>query len=242
MRTVNDVHHRLDLDDSEQAAYDAWTSTFTKAKNPKAQNFQILARKLGIDPHFAIRKWFGLASPLSPETSKFINILEEWSAGNRMSGPEFDHLDLSSRPMKPVEGQSKMVIHTHWTSQMPVLLNRLAQNGYFAKTIPGDTPPHLRQAIVIDFQSDQDHLSDPAGWVSGDNMVEFYPPRPCRIIIITSVGAAGINLFRANHLILVDLFFTHQERVQVVGRVARKGQSRACQIHSISLTTPVTIG
>jgi hypothetical protein len=238
MLTVNDVHHRLDLDESKQAAYDAWTSTFTQARNPKAQNFQILARKLGIDPHFAIHNWFDPASPLSPKTSKIINILQEWSDGNQMSGPEFDHLDLSSRPMKPVEDQTKMVIHTHWTSQMPVLLNRLAQNGFFAKFITGDTPPHTPQAIVTDFQSDQDHLSDPAGWVPGDNMVEFYPPRPCRIIIITSVGAAGINLLRANHLILVDLFFTHQERVQVVGaggRVARKGQSRACQIHTISV-------
>lgn len=232
---VHSIHHRVDLTEDEQAAYDAWTSSFTKSKNPKAQNLQILARKLGIDPHFAIHKWFDPQSPLSPKTTQIVELLTKWQDENRVTGPEWDRVDPSARPMKPIEEQSKIVLHTHWTSQIPVLLNRLAQNGFSAKAITGDIPPNLRQAIVADLQTDADHLSDPTGWFCADNQIEFYPPPPCRILIITSVGAAGINLFRANHLILVDLFFTHQERVQVVGRIARKGQNRACYVHSISI-------
>jgi SNF2 family DNA or RNA helicase len=50
--------HSVRLNKYEQSAYDNWADMEAKSKNPKAQNFQILARKYCLDPHHATTGWF----------------------------------------------------------------------------------------------------------------------------------------------------------------------------------------
>ena len=73
-------------------------------------------------------------------------------------------------------------------------------------------------------------MSDPIGCIIGDDEGMLWKSQPCRILIFTAVGSSGLNLFRANRMIMVDQFFTHQE---AEGRVVRKGQTDSCIIDLI---------
>jgi len=81
-------------------------------------------------------------------------------------------------------------------------------------------------------------MSDPIGCIIGDDEGMLWKPQPCRILDITAVGSSGLDLFRANRMIVVDQFFTHQEIVQAEGRVVTKGQTDPCTIdlHAVETT------
>ena len=57
-----------------------------------------------------------------------------------------------------------------------------------------------------------------------------------RILILTDVGKHGLNLTRANHVILMEPFWNHADRHQRVGRVHRIGQTKP--VHVWALQTP----
>lgn len=217
----------LELNRNEQTAYDHWSNKLSQTKNPKAQNFQILARKYNLDPHFATTGWYNPTIAPSRKMRRIIKTCREWDEEN------LD--DVEQKTKKGVNDQTKLVIHTLWTSQIQVLQARLAKAGFFCKVLSGDTPQALRQGIISDFQRDEDHMSDPVAYYDADNKLLLFESRPCRILIITSVGSSGITLHRANRMIMVDQFFTHQEYIQAMGRIVRKGQTRPCIIYIITV-------
>jgi hypothetical protein len=110
---------------------------------------------------------------------------------------------------------------------------RLAQAGFLTRMLSGDTPAAERETIISDCQKDDSHMSDPIAYITGDNAGVLWNPQPCRILIITSVCTTGIDLSRANHMIMVDQLFTHQEFVQAHGLIVRKGQKQRCTIDII---------
>jgi len=118
---------------------------------------------------------------------------------------------------------------------VPILQARLAKEGIRTVAITGQTEPRDRARIVADFQLDSSQASDFSARVEQDNDINYLESGPTRILIFTSVGTAGINLFRANEMILVDHFFTDQEITQAIGRIARKGQTRKCIVRTITV-------
>jgi hypothetical protein len=221
-------HISITLSPREQAAYNHWANDLSDDKSPKASNFQILARKYNLDPHFATTGWYNPTIPPSRKMRSIIKACREWDEGNFVD-------DTEDQIRKSDDQQGKLVIHTLWTSQVQVLQARLAKAGFFAKVLSGDTPQALRQGIISDFQRDEDHMSDPIAYYDADNKLVLFKSVPCRILIITSVGSSGITLHRANTMFMVDKFFTHQEYLQTEGRIIRKGQTRACFIKTFSV-------
>lgn len=142
---------------------------------------------------------------------------------------------LARSTRTPFKKQGKMVIHTFFTSLVPAMPTGFAQKGILTNAITGQTPIRERARIATERQRDDSQYSDFTAWVVEDNKLSYVKPAPCRILIITSVGTAGINLYRANHMILFDHFLTHQEMVQTVGRMARKGQLRECIVDLITV-------
>lgn len=100
-----------------------------------------------------------------------------------------------------------MVIHTFFKSLVSTLQTRIAQECIPAIAITGKTSIRGRARIVAERQRGGSQDSDFTAWVVEDNKLSYVKPAPCRILIITSVGTAGINLYRANQMILIDHFF-----------------------------------
>ncbi|KAF9520456.1 hypothetical protein BS47DRAFT_1357316 [Hydnum rufescens UP504] len=64
----------------------------------------------------------------------------------------------------------------------------------------------------------------------------------CRILIMTPIGAVGINLADANWLILMDQPWSAQDERQAIGRVWRKPQEKSVTIvHLLGLNTTDTV-
>jgi hypothetical protein len=74
--------------------------------------------------------------------------------------------------MKDVKNQTKLVIHTFWTSLLPVLQIRLAQHGFPTKASSGKTEPRERAQAIADFQRNDSQVSDTVAWFEGDNLLK----------------------------------------------------------------------
>ena len=105
--------HSARLHQHEQSAYDNWADMEAKSKNPKAQNFQILARKYCLDPHYATTGWFNPTLPPSRKMRQIIKTCNEWDQSNivvEKQDPDNDEKPVVKR--KPEVEQKKLVIHT----------------------------------------------------------------------------------------------------------------------------------
>lgn len=126
---VGTTTHVLELSHGEQVAYDHWAKKLSETKHPKAQNFQILARKYNLDPHFATTGWY---NPTVLPSQKSRRIISECRGCD-----EKNYDDIEETARKPDRDQTKLVIRTLWTSQLQVLQARLAKAGFFAKILSG---------------------------------------------------------------------------------------------------------
>ena len=66
--------------------------------------------------------------------------------------------------------------------------------------------------------------------ITGSSSWTTYEAKPCRVMFITGVAAAGLNLFRASVLVMVEPTWSDEGDRQIHGRVCRKGQQREVEI------------
>jgi hypothetical protein len=60
------------------------------------------------------------------------------------------------------------------------------------------------------------------------------PASACRVLILAvATDCAGLTLVRANHLYLLDPVLSPAVFAQLVGRIARQGQTRPCFVYSM---------
>jgi superfamily II DNA or RNA helicase len=60
-----------------------------------------------------------------------------------------------------------------------------------------------------------------------DNSVSFINKPECRALLTTrQKGGEGVNLQAANHIVLINFWYTVKEVVQIIGRIKRKGQRK----------------
>jgi hypothetical protein len=218
---------QVELTQSEQDAQKAFKDAQDQSS---ALNFQVSLRQYSLDPNYVQERFVDLSSAPSAKMRATLKVLRTLDLGNYVEPPS---LRVPFPAKRPIKEQTKVVIHTIWTSLIPVLQARLYQYGFHAAVISGNTLPEKRPMINEAFQLDEDHMSTPFILTLPEGKVTFIPPTPCRIIIITSVASAGINLFRANTMIMLDLSFTRQEEVQIIGRINRQGQTRDVTVYKI---------
>lgn len=69
------------------------------------------------------------------------------------------------------------------------------------------------------------------------------PPDKCRVLVLAvATDCAGLTLTRANHLFLLDPVLSPAVFAQLVGRIARQGQTRPCFVYDMVIAGSVEVG
>jgi len=106
-----------------------------------------------------------------------------------------------------LESGNKVVIHAHHRAVVSQLVTELHRSG--VAVIDGNTPAHDRQILADAF------VHDPS----------------LMIMIISSAGKEGIDLFSASHIIFVERQWTPADEEQLEARLHRNGQKNAVTSH-----------
>ena len=59
------------------------------------------------------------------------------------------------------------------------------------------------------------------------------------VAVVIAAGSVGIDLFRANQMIFIDQDWTEELNKQMRGRIHRRGQTRTCYYHHLTVSHPV---
>ena len=114
------------------------------------------------------------------------------------------HLVQTSAP------EDKFLIFTHFKSTVKRLMNLLETQGIMYRTLVGGMSMQQRERALSEFDS----------------------VASCKVFILTLRAAGvGINLTRANHVVLMETAFNHAVEDQAVGRAWRMGQERQVYVH-----------
>lgn len=139
------------------------------------------------------------------------------------------HVEL----LPPLE-KRKILIHQSWSALLPFVRARLAQHEIYSSQITGTTPFAERVQRIAKFRLDEDHPSTPTAWLlPQERRVVHHLDEPSRVMFITDVGAAGLNLFRASVLIMLDPVWSEEFQGQIIGRAHRQGQKRQVFVYQI---------
>jgi SWI/SNF-related matrix-associated actin-dependent regulator of chromatin subfamily A3 len=105
--------------------------------------------------------------------------------------------------------KDKTVIFSQWTRFLDIVQARLEKEGYKFCRIDGTMPAHRRDASLRALENDDDTT-----------------------IMLASLGvcAVGLNLTRANQIILSDSWWAPAVEDQAVDRVHRLGQKKDCRV------------
>ena len=69
------------------------------------------------------------------------------------------------------------------------------------------------------------------------------PASVCRVLVLAvATDCAGLTLTRANHLFLMDPIISPYVFAQLVGRIARQGQTRPCFVYDLVIGGSVEVG
>ncbi|GBE89337.1 hypothetical protein SCP_1503450 [Sparassis crispa] len=120
-----------------------------------------------------------------------------------------DHVEFH-----PVAGSpDKIVVYINFPSHLPLIGAVLDLYGIKYVTYDGDTTLAQRQVSLKEFKAaDRDGP---------------------RVMIMSGVGLAGMNIACANHLIVVDTLWSAQEDEQLIGRVHRPPQAKPVLVYRI---------
>lgn len=172
--------------------------------------FSIELRMNLIDPHFAQHKF---ADRSAPPSSKVQAVAAKCRA------------IISDDRALTVKEQRKILIYLHWTVMAEFLAAVLRNLGVATSVVTGSTPQAERFKHCADFQRDEDHLSCAVvGWDNTGKPVQ-HPAVGCRVMIITDALSTGTNLQRGSVLLMFDASWSYAEHLQLVGRIARIGQT-----------------
>ena len=106
-----------------------------------------------------------------------------------------------------LHGGEKVVIYAHHKDVVTDLKNRLMEYG--VDTIVGDNSSEERQATIQKFQNEETP----------------------RVLIISSAGGEGINLFASSNLIFAEREWNPGKETQIEGRVHRVGQTKGVMVY-----------
>ena len=206
------VHH-ITLSEQDREAYDLWEELHVDDSN-----FRSSASIFLIDPVFVFWGFFNPHTRPGPKVQKVIELIK----------PLIEH-----NKTVPAAKQKKFVLYTAYSKTLSALRARLAKEGIDTTEISGSTSAGDRYSRQRDFQSLEPHASLPLAVVNSDTEIETYPVKPCWGMVITSVGASGLNLHRAEMLIMLDPCWSVEQKRQIKGRLVRQGQTNVVQIHEI---------
>jgi hypothetical protein len=129
------------------------------------------------------------------------------------------------------EKHAKILIYTKWAKMVPIILAHLFRSGIRASAVTDSTSATERNIRFRKFNLEKGHPSESivapkSGFELHQNATtdtKVYFSEPCRIMLMTDVASAGVNLQRANHLFLLDSPWTDGLRRQLIGHVWRIG-------------------
>ncbi|CAH8452371.1 unnamed protein product [Dicrocoelium dendriticum] len=150
----------------------------------------------------------GSQNKVVPESSKPFNELEPPVVGDHSS--KIQAVIRCLRKIKEFDPDAKAIVFSSWLSVLITTANALEQNGL---------------AYVTLFQPR--HACCP-GRLAG-----FHCPGSATWILLMPIqlGANGLNLTSANHLLLIDPVLSHGREAQAIARMHRIGQTRAGVVH-----------
>ncbi|KLO04191.1 hypothetical protein SCHPADRAFT_989961 [Schizopora paradoxa] len=115
----------------------------------------------------------------------------------------------------PLHGDAKILLYMDFTAPIEHLASGLRFDGFDVVVVTGRNSDLQRSSTISDFSTN---------------------PRR-QILIMSSVGNAGLNLQCVNHVIFMDMQWSDQARTQIIGRAWRQGQKR-----QVSVWSPVVTG
>lgn len=201
--------------------------------NPQiAHGFDQQARQSSLDTLWALHGVGDFQGPLPRKLQKLVDEIERIYLYN------VGHFGRDSA------NHPKILIYTKWAALVPTILAHLARKRIFASSVTGSTPVEQRSEKFRAFNDEKPHLSDaivapsPALNIAGNSSedTQVYWPQKCRIMVITDVASAGVNLHQANTLFLLDCPWSDSLLAQLVGRVWRIGQRRAVTVYTLVAT------
>lgn len=134
---------------------------------------------------------------------------------------------LKAQEREPdVTKQEKAVVHIIWTSLLPYIQAYLHSQGIPTAALTGQHSAVRREEICEAFDLDASHPADLTTSLCSDSTAVKVLPTTSRILIMSDVGQAGINLQRANVVHLFDPSWAYADVQQIIGRVNRIGQRR----------------
>jgi SWI/SNF-related matrix-associated actin-dependent regulator 1 of chromatin subfamily A len=107
-----------------------------------------------------------------------------------------------------LETGEQVVLFAHHKENVDALQKGLLVTGHVARIIDGGTPAKERQQLSSDF-------------IAG----KF------RILIVSSAGKEGLDLYSASHIIFVERLWTPADEEQIEARLHRKGQKNSVTAH-----------
>ncbi|EJD37436.1 hypothetical protein AURDEDRAFT_129480 [Auricularia subglabra TFB-10046 SS5] len=142
---------------------------------------------------------------LPPQTVRFRDGVNEWADGS-WSEPLED-----GKPARDPSMKQKLVIYTFFVEALNIIRRLLELDGHRVFAIDGQTKLD-RRATTLD------------EWLAHDG--------PC-VLIITTIGTAGLNLQNADILIILDPTWSGSDAAQLAGRIYRKGQKSRTLVYNI---------
>ncbi|KAL5476645.1 hypothetical protein ACEPAI_2831 [Sanghuangporus weigelae] len=113
------------------------------------------------------------------------------------------------------KGKSKIIIYAEYVLTLPYLVRGLELSGVQCIAAAGSKV----------------HCNHRA-WTQMDAISAFKDPeKNYRVLIMTSVGNAGLNLHEARFMIFADMVWSGQTEAQVIGRMYRQPNEQLCRVY-----------
>ena len=164
--------------------------------------------------------------PPSTKVTAFMKLMRQLH-GRDEEGLQAQKKELSDEaqlpPLKKQKGDvgqvvDKVIVFSQWTSMLDLLEPFLSAEKFKFCRLDGTMTVKDRSSAISEFTHN-----------------------PSTTILLVSLKAAslGLNLISANHVILIDLWWNPQVEAQAIDRAHRIGQTRAVQVHKITVKDSV---
>lgn len=101
-------------------------------KATSSENFQIKMRQFSMEPTFVAKRWYDPTRlPSSSKMRALLGVCAKWRCDNCIEEDQHNETIPSfEKRLKPIQDQTKLIMHTLWTSSLQVQLSRLYQHGF----------------------------------------------------------------------------------------------------------------
>lgn len=167
-------------------------------------------RQSTISP-FLIGDKLSTASAGGVTTNDYVNTLIQWSNSEEAKFSSKFHKVVNI--IKDLNENEQVVLFSSFNESLELLGEFLNVNNISYAKISGDVKTKDRDQIIADFKS-------------GTNAP--------RVLLLTyKVGSEGLTLTNANHVILLDPWWSDAVHQQAIARVHRTGQQREVHVHQL---------